>query len=136
MVYGTATNMPNQGDNDTVQALLMDIAGAHTPASTNLGGSVLQLDRGYGKEGLKSYIRTYHGHYCGPPPRPATVAIFPCTYGHPEKSFNVSTDPGASFTGSKAGAAVTQYGLCHRDFKGTVVLMSTSSPAISLPQDL
>ena len=73
-----------QGDNDTVQALLMDIASAHTPASTNLGGSVLYLDRGYGKEGLKSYIRTCHGHYCGTQPRPATVEIFPYTYGHPE----------------------------------------------------
>ncbi len=74
MVYGTATNMPGQGDHDCVQALLMDITGvrprvhnvivleanllvsilyntgSQTPATINLGGAIIYLDRGYAKE--------------------------------------------------------------------------------------
>ncbi len=67
MIYGTATNMPGQGDIDCVKALLMDITGAslhryphskpylqaylyltgsQTPATTNLGGACIYIDRG------------------------------------------------------------------------------------------
>jgi hypothetical protein len=50
----------------------------------------------------------------------------------------VSTEAGASFTKEavqriKTGGSVVQYGLCHRDFKGAVVLMSSSQPVLTLP---
>ena len=66
------------------------------------------------------------------------LKTFPWTFGHPEKSWNVSTEAGASFTKEAhhrkaSGKEVLQYGMCHRDFKGTVVLMSTSMPSIILP---
>ncbi len=44
MVYGTATNMPGQGDIDCVKALLMDITGSQTPATTNLGGACIYIE--------------------------------------------------------------------------------------------
>ena len=161
MVYGTATSMPGQGDIDCVKALLMDITGfnpAHdpypqphpkpirktniigsqTPATTNLGGACIYIDRGYAKDTLKQFITSSKGNHCGSQPRPVNADTFPWTYGHPEKKFNVSTEAGASFTKEavqrvKTGGPVVQYGLCHRDFKGTVVLMSSSLPVLTLP---
>ena len=81
MVYGTATSMPGQGDIDCVKALLMDITGfnpAHdpypqphpkpirktniigsqTPATTNLGGACIYIDRGCAFTKIK---RLYYG---------------------------------------------------------------------------
>ncbi len=50
----------------------------------------------------------------------------------------MSTEAGASSTKEavqriKTGGPVVQYGLCHRDFKGTVVLMSSSLYVLTLP---
>jgi hypothetical protein len=69
-----------------------------------------------------------------------SVEAFPWTYGHPEQSHNVLTDAGATFTKEAnqrgaSGKEIIQYGMCYKDFKGTVVLMSTSSPAIILSQN-
>ncbi len=114
MVYGTATNMLNQGDHDCVHALLMGITGSNpflitnisatfsnptsqplrtrtfvkgsqTPASMNLGGAVIYIDRGYAQENLKNSICQAHGHHSGSQPRPQNPETFPWTFGHPEK---------------------------------------------------
>lgn len=87
---------------------------------------------------MKHFITSSKGNHCGSQPRPVNADTFPWTYGHPEKKFNVSTEAGASFTKEavqrvKTGGPVVQYGLCHRDFKGTVVLMSSSLPVLTLP---
>jgi hypothetical protein len=71
-------------------------------------------------------------------PRPPNPETFPWTFGHPETNWNVSTEAGASFRkeahqGKASGKDVLQYGMCHRDFKGTVVLMASSMPSILLP---
>jgi hypothetical protein len=99
---------------------------------------VIYIDRGYAQENLKNIIRQAHGHHSGSQPRPQNPETFPWTFGHPEKSWNVSTEAGASFTKEAhqrkaSGKEVLQYGMCHRDFKGTVVLMSTSMPSIVVP---
>ncbi len=114
------------------------LTGSQTPATTNLGGACIYIDRGYAKDTLKHFITASKGNHCGSQLRPVNAETFPWTYGHPEKNFNVSTEAGASFTKEavqrlKTRGPVVQYGLCHRDFKGTVVLMSSSLPVLTLP---
>jgi hypothetical protein len=101
--------------------------GSQTPATIDLGGAIIYLDRGYAKENLKKFITNANGHHFGSQPRVPSIEAFPWTYGHPEKAHNVLTDAGASFTkeAHQRGATakdIIQYGIC-------------SSPAIILPHN-
>ena len=102
----------------------------------NLENMQQEFDRGYKKEHFLVELDEWNGLHRGTHPRTPCLLSFPFTFGHPKDPRNVD-DHGPSISrfcerGTK-GLKGYMTAMVHRDFKGSVVLMSTNHKSFAYP---
>jgi hypothetical protein len=95
-----------------------------------------EYDRGYKKESFLNELDDWNGLHRGTHPRTPCLESFPYTFGHPQDVRNIE-DSGPSIARfSERGTKGLKGYMCataYRDFKGSVVLMSTNHKSFAYP---
>ena len=95
-----------------------------------------EFDRGYKKESFLVELDEWNGLHRGTHPRTPCLLSFPYTFGHPKDPRNINEHgPSISRFSEKGTKGMKGYmsAMAHRDFKGSVVLMSTNHKVFSYP---
>jgi hypothetical protein len=102
----------------------------------NLENMQQEFDRGYKKEAFLSELDDWNGLHRGTHPRTPCLTSFPFTFGHPTDPRNIDEHgPSISRFSERGTKGLKGYmsALAHRDFKGSVVLMSTNHKSFPYP---
>ena len=95
----------------------------------NLENLQQDFDRGYKKEQFLIELDDWNGLHRGTHPKTPCLLSFPITFGHPKDPRNVDDrGPSISRFSERGNKGLKGYmsAMVHRDFKGSVVLMSTN----------
>ena len=102
----------------------------------NLDNMQQEFDRGYKKEAFLSELNDWNGLHRGTHPRTPCLLSFPFTFGHPKDPRNIEEHgPSISRFSERGTKGLKGYmsAMAHRDFKGSVVLMSTNHKSFPYP---
>jgi hypothetical protein len=134
-ITGGVMNSVTGNDVKSLKEMYTDMTGSRGE-ELNLESMQQEFDRGYKKEQFLIELDEWNGLHRGTHPRTPCILSFPFTFGHPKDPRNVD-DHGPSISrfserGTK-GMKGYMSAMVHRDFKGSVVLMSTNHKAFAYP---
>jgi hypothetical protein len=135
-IIGGVMNSTTGNDVLSLKAMFTNITNSRD-LELDLRGMKIELDRGYKKYELLKQIVEWNGIHRGTHPRSSGVAHFPYTFGHPKDPRDIP-EAGPSITRCSVRGTVGSPGymtaVAHRDFKGSVVLLSTNDTSLSFPK--
>jgi hypothetical protein len=134
-ITGGVMNSVTGNDVKSLKEMYTDMTGSRGE-ELNLHSMQQEFDRGYKKEQFLTELDEWNGLHRGTHPRTPCLLSFPFTFGHPKDPRNIEEHgPSISRFSERGTKGMKGYmsAMVHRDFKGSVVLMSTNHKYFSYP---
>ncbi len=134
-ITGGVMNSVTGNDVKSLKEMYNSMTGSRSE-ELNLENMQQEFDRGYKKEGFLVELDEWNGLHRGTHPRTPCLLSFPFTFGHPKDPRNIDEHgPSISRFSERGTKGLTGYmfAMAHRDFKGSVVLMSTNHTSFAYP---
>jgi hypothetical protein len=134
-ITGGVMNSITGNDVKSLKEMYIDMTGSREE-ELNLKGVQNDFDRGYKKEAFLIELDEWNGLNRGTYPRTPCLLSFPFTFGNPKDPRNIEeSGPSMSRFSERGTKGLKGYmsAMAHRDFKGSVVLMSTNHKSFAYP---